>query len=131
MPGQNEALVRRWWERVDGGDIGEDLWHPDLVLENAEGWVLEVDYHGYEGLRRWWEDLTDVVSDPQVELEEATELEDGRVLTVQRMRGSFNKTGIEWDGPWASVITVRDGKLAHAKGYLSKRRALRALGAGG
>jgi hypothetical protein len=32
------------------------------------------------------------------------------------------------NAPWASVLTIRDGKAAHAKGCLTKRRALRDAG---
>jgi ketosteroid isomerase-like protein len=128
MSGRNLELARRWFERTGSGDVGEDLWHPDLVIENAEGFILEVTYRGHDGLRQWWEDLSEVVDDFRIELDEARELDDGRVLSVQRLCGRFKTTGLQWDASWASVMTFRDGKVAHARGYLTKNRALRDLG---
>ena len=128
MPGQNAELVRVWFERLAAGDLAEDLWHSDLVVENVETLVFEATYRGHEGLRRWWDDLTEVFSDASVELEHAEELDDGRVLSRQRLRGRFKATGIDFDDAWWAVGTVRDGKLARVKGYSSKKRALRDAG---
>ena len=47
---------------------------------------------------------------------------------MPRMRGHFRTTGLEFDGPWAAVMTVKEGRLARAAGYASKKRALRELG---
>jgi ketosteroid isomerase-like protein len=95
MPGENAEIARRWFERTTKGDLAEDLWQPDLVMENAKGFVLEVTYRGHDGLRQWWEDLSEVVDDFRIELDEITELDDGRVLTVQRLCGRFKTTGLE------------------------------------
>ena len=55
-----------------------------------------------------------------------TPLDEERVLTTQRWVGHFRHTGIPIDGSWASVITVRDGRIVHAVGYLTKKQAVRA-----
>jgi ketosteroid isomerase-like protein len=120
-------VVRRWGEAVEAGDLAERLWHPDLEIVNAEGWALEATYRGHEGLHRWWSDLEEAFSDFRIEVEEITPVDEERVLTTQRFVGTFRTTGIPFDGPWASIITVRDGRIVHAMGYLSKRRALRAM----
>ena len=123
----NLKIVRRWGEAIERGDLAEDLWTPDLEIVNAEGWALEATYHGYEGLRRWWHDLEEAFSDFGMLVEEITPVDDGRVLTVQRFIGHFRTTGIAFDASWASVLTLRDGRIAQALGYRSKRLALRAL----
>jgi hypothetical protein len=64
-----------------------------------------------------------------LEFEEMTPLDEERVLTTQRWVGHFRHTGIPIDGSWASVITVRDGRIVHAVGYLTKKQAVRASGA--
>jgi ketosteroid isomerase-like protein len=61
-----------------------------------------------------------------LEFEEMTPLDDERVLTTQRSVGHFRHTGIPFDGPWASVLTVRDGRIVHAVGYLTQKQAVRA-----
>jgi len=123
----NSDAVTRWVEAIQRGDLAEDLWDPELEIVNAEGWALEATYVGHEGLRRWWNDLEEAFSDFEMRVEEITRLDEERFLSVQRFLGHFRTTGIPFDGPWASVLTVRDGRIVHAVGYLSKRRALKAL----
>jgi ketosteroid isomerase-like protein len=66
-------------------------------------------------------------SDFAMEVEEITPLDEQRFLTVQRFVGHFRVTEIPIDARWASVITVRAGRIVQAVGYLTKRRALRAF----
>ena len=73
-------------------------------------------------------DLTEAFSDFAMQVEEINPIDDRRFLTVQRFIGHFRTTGILFDAPWASVVTVRDGRISSAVGYRSKRRALRAIG---
>jgi ketosteroid isomerase-like protein len=61
-----------------------------------------------------------------MEIEEITPLDEERVLTVQRFVGQFRVTGIPNDADWASVITVKAGRIVHAIGYFTKEQALRA-----
>ena len=123
----NRDVVVRWAEAIRRGNLAEELWDPDLEIVNAKGWALESTYRGYDGLRRWWADLAEAFSDFAMEVEEITPLDEERFLTVQRFVGRFRHTEIPFDAEWASVITVRAGRIAQAMGYVSKRRALRAL----
>ena len=120
--------VRRAFAEA-GGDTFEH-WAEDVEIVNAAGWVIETAYHGHEGLRRWWEDLAEAFADFRMELVDAEDLDDGRVLTTQRLKGTFRSTGIPFDGLWASILHVREGRIARAEGYLSKGRALRAASKG-
>jgi ketosteroid isomerase-like protein len=128
MSQENVEIVRRWGDAVGRGELAEALWAPDLEIVNAEGWVLEATYRGYEGLRRWWNDLEEAFTDFAMQMEGITPVDGERVLTEQRFIGHFRKTGIRFDAPWASVVTVKDGRITSAVGYMSKRRALKALG---
>jgi orotate phosphoribosyltransferase len=123
----NVAVVSRWADAFARGDIAEDLWDESLEIVNAEGWVVESTYRGHEGLRRWWHDLEEAFSDLTMEVDEISPLDDERILTAQRFVGHFRSTGIAFDGPWASVLTVRAGRIVRAVGYLSKRQALSAV----
>ena len=49
-------------------------------------------------------------------------------MTTQRFVGHFRATDIPFDGTWASILWIRDGKIVRAQGHLSKRRAMRAAG---
>jgi hypothetical protein len=42
--------------------------------------------------------------------------------------GRFRLTGIEVDGPFGSIITVRDSKILSATGYASPGQAKKAAG---
>jgi ketosteroid isomerase-like protein len=123
----NLEIMKRWAEAIQRGDLAEELWASDLEIVNAEGWALEATYRGYEGLHRWWSDLAEAFSDFGMHVEEITAVDDERFLTVQRFVGHFRTTGIPFDAPWASVVTVKDGRITRAMGYRSKGRALRAL----
>jgi ketosteroid isomerase-like protein len=128
MSQENVEVMRRWAEAIARGDLEEALWAPDLEIVNAEGWALEATYRGYEGLRRWWDDLEEAFSDFAMQVEEITPIDGERFLTEQRFIGHFRQTGIRFDALWASVVTVKDGRITSAVGYLSKRRALKAVG---
>jgi ketosteroid isomerase-like protein len=120
-------VVARWAEALRRGDLGEEFWGPDLEIVNAEGWVLGgVTYRGHDGLRQWWHDLAEAFSEFKMEMEEITPLDEERVLTVQRFVGQFRLTEIPIDARWASVITVRAGRIVHAIGYFTKEQALQA-----
>jgi ketosteroid isomerase-like protein len=128
MSQENVEIVRRWAEAIGRGELAETLWAPNLEIVNAEGWAIEATYHGHEGLRRWWNDLEEAFSDFAMRVEDITPVDREHVLTEQRFIGHFRKTGIPFDGPWASVLTVKGGRITRAVGYLNKRRALKALG---
>ena len=124
MGDQNADVLARWAETMRRGDLAEELWDEDLEIVNAEGWVVEATYRGYDGLRRWWGDLAEAFADFTMEVEEITPLDGERFLTVQRFVGHFRATGIPIDAQWASVVTVRAGRIVQAVGYLTKGRAL-------
>jgi ketosteroid isomerase-like protein len=126
MGERNVEVVVRWAEALRRGELAEDLWDADLEIVNAEGWVVEATYRGHEGLHKWWNDLAEAFSDFSMQIEEITPLDGERVLTVQRFIGHFRATGIPLDGPWASILTVRSGRIVHAVGYFTKEQALRA-----
>jgi ketosteroid isomerase-like protein len=124
----NLDVARRAFADLRSRRFDGDAWDPDVEVINAEGWVIETAYHGHDGLGRWWEDLAEAFGDFDIELEEVTEVDGERVLTTQRFVGHFRTTDIPFDGQWASILTIRDGRVVRAQGFLSKRRAMRAVG---
>ena len=126
--GLNLEIVRRAFAEMGADDYRGTVWDADVQVENAGGWVIETVYHGHEGLGRWWDDLAEAFGDFGVVLEDAQELDDERVLTTQRFVGRFRATEIPFDGRWASILWIRDGKVVRAQGHLSKGRAMRAAG---
>ncbi len=125
---QQANVVRRGFEEMRSGEYEGGVWHPDVEVVNAAGWVIETSYRGHDGLRRWWADLAEAFHGFGIELDEVIEVDDERVLTTQRFLGRFRATGLPFDGAWASILWVRDGKIVRAEGHLTKGRALRAAG---
>lgn len=128
MAGENLEIVRRAFDELSRRDWEGGAWDPGVEVINAAGWVIETSYRGHTGLRRWWEDLAEAFGDFTLELDDLLEVDEERVLTTQRFLGHFRATEIPFDGPWASILWIKDGKVVRAEGYLSKRRAMRAAG---
>jgi ketosteroid isomerase-like protein len=85
-------------------------------------------YHGHDGVRQWWNDITEAFEDVRFQVMEIERIDAERAVTAQRLVGTFRLTGIELDAPWGSVVSIRDGKILKAVGYSSPRTARRAVG---
>ena len=130
MSQANVEIVRRWWASLEAGELPFDLTDENVQIDNIEQPVVEGAYHGHDGLRGWWQDFAEAFEDIHFEVLEYTALNEQRVLTENRSRGHFRETGLPIDLRWASIFSVRDGKVVHAAGYLSSRKALEAVGLG-
>jgi ketosteroid isomerase-like protein len=128
MSAENVELVRRWFKGLESGDLGPELCHPEIVIRNWDESPVRGPYHGHEGLRKWWADFADAFDDVHMELKEAVDLDAERVVTSQHVVGRFRLTGIEVDGPFGAIVTVREGKILSAIGYASPGRAKKAAG---
>lgn len=130
------AVVRRWWQAARAGSISPELWDEGLRIDNMAGFPITGPYNGHAGLRQWWADIAEVVDGLAFEVVDVVALDETHVLSEQRMLGRFSTTAIPVDARWASLMVVKDGKIAHASGYASRAHALRAaarqgLGEGG
>jgi ketosteroid isomerase-like protein len=128
MSEENVELVRRWTDRLSRGDLPLELSDPELQLDNIAQSPITGPYHGHEGFRRWWQDVAEAFDEIRFEVEELTDLDDERVLSVQRIVGRFRRTDIPIDTRFASLFWVREGKVARAVGYTSQKQALEAAG---
>jgi ketosteroid isomerase-like protein len=129
MSQENVDLVRRSWRAVSSdGELPFELYDADLRIENMPEFPIQGPYDGHEGLAQWWEDLTEVIEDLRFEVKEVIDLGDERVLSVQRALGRATHTGIEMDVLWASVVTLREGKIVRLQGYWTPEQAREAVG---
>lgn len=126
-PDDVPPAIRLFAEAMGSGRLDPDVIHPDLEMVNAKGWAIEGTYRGVEGARRWWQELDEAFSEFSVEMDDVVRVGDDRYLTTQRAVGVFRTTGIPFEGPWASLLTLKDGRIVKAVGYLSRKRAERAL----
>ena len=121
--------VRRAWGAISShGELPFEVWDEDLRVDNMPEWPIRGPYEGHEGLVHWRDDLCEVIENLHFDVREVIELDDGRVLSIQRATGRAVHTGIEMDVLWASVLTLRNGKIVHAQGYWTPEQAREAAG---
>jgi ketosteroid isomerase-like protein len=128
MSQENVEIVRRWWASLEAGDLPFDLTDENVRIDNIERPVVQGAFHGHDGLRRWWQDFTESLADIHHEVLDSTALDAERVLAEIRSQGHFRDTGLPIDLRWASIFSLRNGKVVHAAGYLSAQEALKAVG---
>jgi ketosteroid isomerase-like protein len=131
MSEETVDVVRRWFDRLETGDPGVELCSPDIEIRNWSESPTPGPFHGHKGVRRWWRGVNDpdIGTDIQMfSLEEVIEVDEHRVVTVQRARGRGRSTGIEIDRPWGAVVTVGDGRVISAVGYATPDDAKQAAG---
>ena len=75
MSQENVELARRAYEAFNRRDLGSLLAlmdvEVDLVPQLA---AMEGDYHGHEGVRRWWQNLLDAWPDYEADVVEVRDL---------------------------------------------------------
>ena len=118
----------RWLAALERGDPAPEMCDPDVVITNWAESPIPGPYVGLDGVRRWWNDMTEVVDNGRFKICEIEQIDDRRALSTQRLIGTFRASGIEFDFLWGSVISVRDGKILSATGYISPEAAREAAG---
>ena len=125
-------VVRRAVAELNRADVdaataafSEDF---ELDFTNSRGPMSGV-YRGLDEtrafLRSFFEPWAEVEFDPSAEIRE---LDDGRVLTENRVRARGGGSGVEVAATGASIWTIRNSKVAAMKMYQSKAEALEAAG---
>ena len=109
-PAAAVEVVRRWFAALQRGDPAPELCDPEIEIRNWAEAPITGPYFGHDGVHQWWNDVADAFEDGhfQFELLEIEPIDDTRCLTVQRLRGRFRLTGIDVDGAWGAITTVRD-----------------------
>jgi ketosteroid isomerase-like protein len=129
MSEENVEIVRRAFELgVKAGAPYFELFDPDVLLENVAESPITGPYRGHEGLRRWREDIEEVVEDLELSVAELRDLGNGLVFGVPRITGRARHSGIEADFTWAGLWHVEGGRIRKATGYQTKAEALEAAG---
>ncbi len=130
MSEENLDVVRRWWAGFnEGGMPSLDLCDEQIEISNPPEFPVRGSFYGHKGVRRWRDQAFDIFDDLNVETEKLIDAGDGEtVVMFLRLQGVASYTRIEVDEPWAAVWKIRNGKLLHAQGYFSRRKALEAAG---
>lgn len=128
MSAENVELVRRWFEGLQKGELRPEICDPEILIRNWDESPIRGPYSGHAGLRKWWSEFADVIEDAHLDLKETIDVDDERLVCTVHVVGRFRATGIPVDGPFGSVVTIRDGKILSAIGYASPGRAKKAAG---
>ena len=131
MSAERAALLRKGYERINQGDLDGFL---TLLHEDVE-WTEQMlpdekkAFHGHEGVRRWFEHVTQAFTWGRFELVSYEERGDDAVAEVV-----VSTTGIESGVPVTvrvfQVIRFRDGKIATITALPDRDEARRAAGLG-
>jgi ketosteroid isomerase-like protein len=86
------------------------------------------DYEGEEGIREYFQDLTDAFREWQNEVAEVAEVSPDAVLVKLIFRGVGRESGMEVELASAAVVVIADGKVARFLAYPTAKEALQAAG---
>lgn len=129
---ENVEVVRRAVAELNRADLdaATEAFSEDFELDftNSRGPMSGV-YRGLSETREFMSSFFEPWAEVEFDLRaEIMELEDGRVLTVNRVRARGGESGVEVAATGASIWTIRDGEVAAMKLYQSKAEALEAAG---
>ncbi len=132
MSEEDVGLVRELNEAANRRDLDAfvALLSPDVVWEvNPELPGLREVYRGRAEVRDLVRDLLEVGdSSSQVQLEEITDLSDGRVLADTLLTGRGKSSGVPMELRYWQLFSVAQGKIARRQVFMDRDPALEAAG---
>jgi ketosteroid isomerase-like protein len=130
MSQENVEVVRSVFAAVnrDDREIAFGLADPEIVVDATRRVFNPTIYVGFEGIRRWADDMDEVWQEFRVEEIEFIDAGD-RVVVVIRLHGTGKSSGIEVQQSVAGIWTVRNGRVVRVEiGYTDPCEALKAVG---
>ena len=130
MSEENVEIMRTLFERFNRDGVQpEDLWHSDGVLTNFRESPIPGPYRGHEGLRRWRDDLFEVLKEGRFDVESLTDADEANAVVARvHLRGRARHTDLEVDAPFSITAWIRDGRIARTESYTDHAEALEAAG---
>jgi ketosteroid isomerase-like protein len=131
MSQESVEIVRRWWEGFnEDGMPPLSLCDDKIEINMPPDFPVRGLFQGHDGVRRWRGQVFEIVDNPRVVPEEIVDVHgDGEtVLMLLRAIGSARFTGLEMEFEWAAIWTIRNGKVVHAQGYMSRADAIEVAG---
>ena len=131
MSQENVEVVRRWWKGFNEDGLPPlSLCDEEIEIRMPPDFPVRGLFKGHDGVRRWRDQVFDIVDNARVEPEKIAEApgEAETLLMLLRATGTARYTEIKVDLEWAAIWTIRDGKLIRAQGYLNRAEALEAAG---
>jgi ketosteroid isomerase-like protein len=114
-----DTFNRRDW------DAFRRLMDRDVTVESR---LVQMDggYRGYDGLRRWWDEVFETIPDYRVEIEDLREVGD-IVLVQARGLGHGAASGTPVVDPFWHAIEMKDGRCTWWRNCSTESEALEAI----
>ena len=130
MSQENVEIVRKVNDAFNRGDL--DAWlgflSPDVVWEPLPLVGFRDVYRGRAEARQWLEQLTEVIEEVHLKIEEITPLNDDAVLNeltaIARGRGS----GLPWEQRIWEIVWFAEGLITRRQPFSNRAEALEAAG---
>lgn len=114
-----ETFNRQDWEAF------RRLMDPEIVVESRLV-AMEGGYRGYEGLRRWWNQVFETMPDYHVEIEELREVGDHVLVRARGLgHGASSRTPVV--DPFWHALEVTDGRCTWWRNCSTEAEALEAI----
>jgi len=125
---ENVEILRRAFAESAGQpprpELLRKLFDPDVEWVAATDTLVAGSYHGYDGIRRFWDAIFSAWDSYIVEPLEFRDAGDDRVAVITRMHARTRE--IEVDQNWSVLVTLRKGKIARVQGFSRREGALEA-----
>ncbi|HEX2129037.1 MAG TPA: nuclear transport factor 2 family protein [Solirubrobacterales bacterium] len=132
MSQENVEIVRRLWDAANRRDRDAvlSLYDRDVELD-VTGFPFPATeggtYQGHDGLRRLFREWRDTWRDADAQLHEVVDAGD-TVVAVYTYRAHGRTSGAPVHHEFATVTTIRSGKIVRVRWFPSAERALTAAG---
>jgi ketosteroid isomerase-like protein len=103
------------------------IWHPNCEWHPFFTARVEGDpgYHGYNGIRTWFEDVDEMFSETHGELDDIRNIQ-GHLVGLGQLRARGRGRGAEMNSEVAWVLEVEGERIRRGWAYTSHEDALRA-----
>lgn len=127
MSRETVDLIRRSYDTFNRRDWDAfvRLMDPEVVVESR---LVQMDggYRGFEGLRRWWDEVFETIPDYRVEIQGLREVGD-IVLVQARGLGHGASSGTPVVDPFWHAIEMKDGRCTWWRNCPTEQEALDAI----
>jgi ketosteroid isomerase-like protein len=123
-------VVRRALDATGRGDWAafEGLVDPEIEWTPVPSDPTYQVYRGLDEVRRWGESWLEAFPEMRWECEELFDVGGGVVLAYVRLSGRGGSSGLDTQFSYATVFTVRDGRIERVHEFPSRRQAHMAVG---
>jgi ketosteroid isomerase-like protein len=131
MSQENVEIVRAAIAAYNRGDLDAlaEYWTDDIDYRAVEGALDDRGpMHGKDAVRAYMQDWLDTFDGLNVDPLEVIDAEGDQVVAVLRFGGRAKQSGVETDLTFATIHTLREGKIARGREHWTKEEALEAAG---